>query len=343
MAEQFASDNYAGICPEALEMMVKANAGHEIAYGDDSWTAKAVDTIKKTFEKEDSEVHFVFNGTAANSLVLSSVCRPYQAVICGEYSHIETDECSAPGFFSGGTKNLIARTPDGKLTPELIEQVVKRRDDVHSAKPKAVSIAQSTETGLVYTIDEVKAISKVCKQYGLKLHMDGARFANACAALNCTAAEITWKAGVDVLCLGGSKNGMALGEAVIFFTKIENEDFDARIKQAGQLASKMRFLTAPWIGMLTNDVWLKNARHSNQCAQYFASKLRDIPEIKIILPVEANAVFASFPPALTEQLHSLHWHFYEIIESSNRFMFAWDSTTARIDEFVADIRRILAK
>ena len=254
-AQQFASDNYAGICPEAWAAMAQANHGSAPAYGDDDWTQKAADAFRTLFDSR-CEVFFVFNGTAANSLALASLCQSYHSVICAASAHVETDECGAPEFFSNGSKLLVANSEDGKLTPEAIYMIAQSRKDIHFPKPRVVTITQPTETGQVYSIDEIRAISAACRDLGLKLHMDGARFAHACAALGCDPADISWRAGVDVLCMGGTKGGMAVGEAVIFFDTDLAQDFDYRCKQAGQLASKMRFLAAPWLGILSGGAWL---------------------------------------------------------------------------------------
>ncbi len=258
LQQQFASDNYAGICPEAWQAMEAANRGHVTSYGDDPWTARAADAFRSLFETQ-CEVYFVFNGTAANSLALASLCQSYHSVICSDQSHVETDECGAPEFFSNGSKLLAAASDTGKLTPEAIHELATKRHDIHYPKPRAVTLTQSTETGRVYTLKELGAIAEECRGRGLSLHMDGARFANACASLGCSPAEMSWKSGVDVLCFGGTKNGMAIGEAVLFFNREQATDFDYRCKQAGQLASKMRFLSAPWVGMLESGAWLRNA------------------------------------------------------------------------------------
>ena len=213
--QQFASDNYSGICPEAWAAMAEANRGHERAYGDDQWTARASDYFRQLFET-DCEVFFAFNGTAANSLALAALCQSYHSVICSETAHVETDECGAPEFFSNGSKLLLAQTEVGKLTPASIRDIALKRQDIHYPKPRVVTLTQATEVGTVYRPDELKAISATCKELGLHLHMDGARFSNACAFLGCSPAELSWKAGVDVLCFGGTKNGMAVGEAILF-------------------------------------------------------------------------------------------------------------------------------
>nr|BFE93479.1 hypothetical protein GCM10020185_40150 [Pseudomonas brassicacearum subsp. brassicacearum] len=204
-SQQFASDNYSGICPEAWAAMEEANQGHQRAYGDDEWTHRAADDFRALFET-DCEVFFAFNGTAANSLALSSLCQSYHSVICSETAHVETDECGAPEFFSNGSKLLVARTENGKLTPESIREIALKRQDIHYPKPRVVTLTQATEVGSVYTPEEIRAISVTCKELGLNLHMDGARFfSNACAFLGCSPADLTWKAGVDVLCFGGTK------------------------------------------------------------------------------------------------------------------------------------------
>ena len=338
MAEQqFASDNYAGICPEAFDAMEAANAGHASAYGADSWTQAAADGFRRLFET-DCEVFFVFNGTAANSLALASLCQSYHSVICADSAHIETDECGAPEFFSNGSKLLTAATEDGKLTPDIVRAIAGKRTDIHFPKPRAVTLTQATETGRVYTPDEIAAVSAVCRGAGLRLHMDGARFANACASLDASPAVLTWKAGVDVLCFGGTKNGMAVGEAVIFFDRRLAEDFDYRCKQAGQLASKMRYLSAPWVGMLESGAWLGNARHANDCARRLAQGIADVPDVSLAAPVEANGVFLNLPPAVQEALRARGWQFYGFIGGASRFMFAWDSDPARVDALARDIR-----
>ena len=336
LLQQFASDNYAGICPEAWAAMDAANRGHASAYGDDPWTAHAADAFRTLFETE-CEVFFAFNGTAANSLALASLCQSYHGVICSESAHVETDECGAPEFFSNGSKLFVAPSPDGKLTPAAIQEIATKRQDIHYPKPRAATVTQSTETGLVYTPQEVRGLASTCKAHHLRLHMDGARFANACATLGCSPAEITWKSGVDVLCFGGTKNGMAVGEAILFFDRKLAEDFDYRCKQAGQLASKMRFLAAPWVGLIESGAWLTNAAHANACAQYFASQIASIPGIRICFEVQANAVFITAPDELLDALRQRGWKFYTFIGGAARFMFSWDSNRDRIDDLCRDL------
>jgi threonine aldolase len=339
-AQQFASDNYSGICPEAWSAMEAANRGHAPAYGEDAWTARAADAFRALFETE-CEVFFAFNGTAANALALAALCQSYHSVICAESAHVETDECGAPEFFSNGSKLLVARTEGGKLTPEAI-RALAGRSDIHFPKPRVVTVTQPTETGQVYTLDELRALSDTCRALSLSLHMDGARFANACASLGHSPADMTWRAGVDVLCFGGTKNGMHAGEAVVFFKPALAEDFGYRCKQAGQLASKMRFLAAPWVGMLEGGAWLRNAAHANACARRFAEAVADLPGVALLFPVEANAVFLALPPAVMEALRARGWRFYTFIGGGARFMFAWDADPARVDALIADLRAVTA-
>ncbi|SHO66892.1 L-threonine aldolase [Pseudoxanthobacter soli DSM 19599] len=335
-AQQFGSDNYAGICPEALAAMTRANDGSCVSYGDDEWTALAADAFRTLFES-DCEVFFVFNGTAANSLALAALCQSFHSVICASAAHVETDECGAPEFFSNGSKLLVAPPGSSKLTPDMIRTLATGRADIHFPKPRVVTITQPTETGQVYSLDEIEAIAAVCRELGLKLHMDGARFAHACATLGCSPAEMTWKAGVDVLCFGGTKNGMAVGEAVIFFDRALAADFDYRCKQAGQLASKMRFLSAPWIGLLESGAWLSNARHGNACATRLAGAIAGISGVELLFPVQANAVFIHAPEPLLDDLRRRGWRFYTFIGGGARFMFAWDADPERVEELAADI------
>ncbi len=333
----FASDNYSGICPEAWAAMAEANAGHAPGYGDDRWTAEAADLLRETFET-DCEVFFVFNGTSANSLALASLCQSYHSILCHETAHVETDECGAPEFFSNGTKVLTVPGAHGKLDPAGVDHMVRRRGDIHYPKPRVVSVTQATELGTVYTPDELKAIWARTKSHGLAVHMDGARFANAVVALGAAPKELTWQAGVDVLCLGGTKNGMAVGDAVVFFDRERAREFDYRCKQAGQLASKMRFLAAPWVGMLRGGAWLRHAAHANAMAARLGAAISGVPGVTVLHPVQANAVFAQLPPAAAAALRARGWRFYDFIGSGGaRFMCAWDTRPEDVDAFAADL------
>ena len=339
---EFESDNTAAICPEAWAALAEANAEEAAAYGDDKWTRRVSERVREIFEI-DCEVFFVFNGTAANSLALAQLCRSFHSVICHKRSHIETDECGAPEFFSGGSKLLPVPGANGKLDLARVEAVVLRRQGVHSSKPRVISIAQSTELGTVYRRDEIERIAEFAHGRSLLVHMDGARFANAVAAFDCSPRAISWEAGVDVLCFGGTKNGTAAGELVVFFKNELAREFEYRAKQAGQLASKMRFLAAPWAGLLNNGVWLENARRANERAKMLAAKLTAALGVKLAFPCEASAVFLRMPEQLVTLLHGRGWHFYKFIEPDvYRLMCSWSVTEKDIDDFTEDVKNCSA-
>ncbi|MBN2068040.1 MAG: low specificity L-threonine aldolase [Opitutales bacterium] len=336
----FASDNYAGICPEAWQAMQSANEVHVPAYGADTYTEKACNMIRELFET-DCEVFFTFNGTASNSLSLASMCRSYHSIICHDLAHIETDECGAIEFFSGGTKLLTVGGENGKVDPAQIEHMVHRRNDIHYPKPRVLSLTQATEVGTIYSVEEIRELGALTHGLGLKVHMDGARFANAIAALKCAPKDITWKAGVDVLCFGGTKNGLAVGEAIVFFNTELAREFDYRCKQAGQLASKMRFLAAPWLGMLKTGAWLKNAQTANERAALLESKLREIEAVEIAYPRQVNSVFAKMHQQLVEALFERGWRFYDFIAAGGaRLMCSWDTTEEDVLQFAADVAEL---
>jgi len=323
LKNQFASDNYAPICPEAWEAMQAVNSGSVNSYGNDPWTARACDLVREFFET-DCQVFFAFNGTAANSLALASLCQSYHSIVCHELAHIETDECGAPEFFSNGTKILLTTGNDGKVEPTQVEHLVTRRSDIHYPKPKVLSLTQATELGTVYNAEELQLLRECASEHNLRLHMDGARFANALATLEVAPAELTWKAGVDVLTFGGTKAGMAVGEAVVFFNTELAEEFAYRCKQAGQLASKMRYLSAPWIGLLKSGALLKHARHANAMAKQLADTMGNIPGVEIVHPVQGNAVFVRMPEAMLEGLKAKGWYFYTFIGTGEaRLMTSW--------------------
>jgi len=337
---QFASDNYAGICPEAMQAMIEANVDHSGAYGHDRWTSRAADLVREIFET-DCEVFFVFNGTAANSLVLASLCQSYHSILCHELAHIETDECGAPEFFSNGTKLLQVRGDAGKLNVDALEQIVTKRTDVHFPKPRVISVTQATEVGTVYRPSEIGEISELAKAYGLRLHMDGARFANAVASLDIAPSEITWKAGVEALCFGGTKNGIHVGDAVVFFNRELAYEFEYRCKQAGQLCSKMRFMSAPWVGLLQDGTWLKNAGHANAMAKLLEKSLQDVPEIRQLHPTEANSVFVEMPATLIKNLRHDGWNFYTFIGTGGcRLMCAWDTQPEDVKQLADAIKQL---
>ena len=336
----FASDNVAPICSEAWAELQEANVHYAPSYGEDSWTARVCNRVREIFET-DCDVYFVFTGTAANALSLAQLCKSFQSVICHRHSHMQTDECGACEFFTGGSKLLLVGGADGKIDINQVEALLARQSDVHSHKTGAISITQATEFGTLYTRDEIAAIADLARKHQLFLHMDGARFANAIASLNRAPKAITWEAGVDVLCFGGTKNGAAVGELLIFFDKKIAREFDYRAKQAGQLGSKMRFLAAPWLGLLTGDVWLRNAHHANGAANVLASCLRKEAGIDSVFPVEANAVFVSMDKRLASGLHARGWRCYKFIEPNvYRLMCSWSTTQEEISSFIADVLAI---
>jgi len=338
---QFASDNYAGICPEAFAAMAEANQGHEVSYGDDSWTAKAANHIRDVFET-NCEVFFVFNGTSANSLSLSSLCQSYHSILCHELAHVEVSECGAPEFFANGTKVLLLPGADGKIEPKSIERAVNKRTDIHYPKPRALSLTQATEVGTVYSLAELRALTDIARHFHLRVQMDGARFANAVVSLGVTPKELTWEAGVDVLCFGGTKNGLAVGEAVVFFNPELAREFDYRCKQGGQLASKMRFLSAPWVGLLQDGAWLRHARHANSMAKRLEAAIAHLPGVEVGYPVQTNAVFARMPEEAVQQMHQRGWRFYTGIGgwAESRLMCSWDTTPEDVDAFAADLGQV---
>jgi threonine aldolase len=326
--------------------MAEANSGHARPYGDDPWTHRASELLRDLFETQ-CEVFFVFNGTAANSLALASCCQSYHSILCHEWAHVETDECGAPEYFSNGTKILLLPGEDGRIDPEAIDRTVLKRNDIHFPKPKALSITQSTELGTVYSTEHLGVLQDRAAKFSLKIHMDGARFANAVAALNVAPAELTWKRGIDVLCFGGTKNGMGVGEAVVFFQKDLAREFEYRCKQAGQLASKMRFLSAPWVGLLQNNAWLRHAHHANTMAALLETQLLQIQAqhpsaLRLLFPRQANAVFVELPSATSEALQLKGWVFYRFIGAGGcRLMCGWDTLPSDVADFTADLRAIL--
>ena len=334
---QFASDNTAPICPEVWVALQEANTDYAAAYGEDRWTARVCDRIREIFET-DCDVYFVFTGTAANALALAQVCQSFRSIICHQNAHIQTDECGAPEFFTGGSKLLLVGGGNGKIDFGQTKALLMRQNELHSHKPGVISIAQATEFGTVYTRDEIAAVADLARSYQLFVHMDGARFANAVASLDCAPKTITWEVGIDVLCFGGTKNGTAAGELVIFFNKEVSREFEYRVKQAGQLGSKMRFLAAPWMGLLMGDVWLRNAQHANRAARELARRLQSNASVDIVFPVEANAVFARMDDQLARGLQVRGWRFYKFIEPDvYRLMCSWSTTGEQITNLVTDV------
>jgi threonine aldolase len=318
---------------------VSANAeGCVASYGDDETTIAAAEAIQAVFER-DCSVWFVFGGTAANTLGLASICRPFESVLCHAESHIEKDEAAAPEFFGGGMKLHPLPGAHGKVDLEAASRVLAQARGVHSPRPRALSITQATELGTVYSVEEIRRCCEFCGSHAFALHMDGARFANALASLGCKPADITWRAGVDVLSLGGTKNGVGFGEAVVFFNQALAAEFGWRRKQAGQLASKMRFLAAPWLGALTDGQWLRRAAHANAAARSLAAQLQALG-LELAFPCQANGVFVRLPGHYAERLESEGWHFYKFLEPDvYRFMCSWRTTSEEVDGLVEALAR----
>lgn len=336
----FASDNNAGVHPEMLRAMTDANVGHTVAYGDDPYTAEAMETFKRHFG-EGIEVFFVFNGTAANVLSLKAATQSHHAVICADTAHIHVDECGAPERFTG-CKLLAVPTAHGKLDPRTIRPFLQGFGFEHHAQPRVISITQPTELGTLYSIKEIRAISDLASEYGMVLHMDGARLANAAAALNTPLKALTADAGVDVLSFGGTKNGMMFGEAVVFFDPNLAKDFKYLRKQGMQLGSKMRFIAAQFQTLLDGNLWLENARHANRMAALLAEGIRDIPGIALTQRTETNGVFARVPaehiPALQEKSFFYTWN---EATAEVRWMTSFDTTESDVAQFAALVRQTL--
>src|SRR6185312_5438821 len=289
----FASDNNAGVHPRVLRAMEAANRGHVVAYGDDPYTTNAIKKFRDLLGA-DTSVYFVFSGTGANVLGLKAITEPYHAIICAQTAHINVDECGAPEKFTG-CKLLPITTPDGKIKVEQIKPLLHEVGFEHHVQPRVISVSQATEMGSVYTPRELQTLAKFAHDHDMLLHVDGARIANAAAGLNVKLKEITRDAGVDILSFGGAKNGMMYGEAVVFFDKSLARDFKYTRKQGTHLPSKMRFISAQFEALLSNDLWRQNAQHANQMAQRLATELGKIPRIGITQKVESNGVFAIVP------------------------------------------------
>jgi threonine aldolase len=324
-----------------MNALAAANVDHALAYGDDAWTARATERFRDLFGAP-VEVFFVWGGTGANVVALQSLVRPWSAVACSANAHIAVDECGAPERFTG-CKLLTFPTPDGKLTPTQVEAAQVGRGDEHHAQATVLSVTQSTENGTLYSVDELTAVCRAAKSYGMTVHLDGARLANAVAALDCDVRALTVDAGVDVVCFGGTKNGMMYGEAVVFCDPALAADVRFVRKQATQLPSKMRFVAAQFEAILTDDLWIDNAAHANAMAQRLAAATRDLAGVTLTREPEVNSVFARLPhdaiPRLQER--SFFWTWDEAVDEV-RWMTSFDTTEADIDEFAAVLRDVLA-
>lgn len=337
----FASDNYSGAHPEVLAAMVAANAEHAAAYGADPWTARAQELLRGHFG-EQAQSFLVWNGTGANVTILRAMCRPWHAVVCAASAHINVDESGAPEFLTG-VKLLDLPTPDGKLTPELVRSAVIRVGDEHAVQAKVISITQSTELGTLYTAEEIRALADLAHANGMYLHVDGARLANAAAALGLPLRAFTTDVGVDAVSFGGTKNGMVFGEAVVLLAPELAEGFQWIRKQSMQLASKGRFLAAQFVALLEDDLWLRSAQHANAMGARLATAVRDVPGVRLTQEHRANVVFAALDPAVTARLQQ-DWPFYVWDEATGevRWMCSWDTTEQEVDAFAAALAGAVA-
>lgn len=330
----FASDNHAGVLPEVLVAIAAANDGHAPSYGHDTLTARVEDLFREHFGAH-AQTFFVFNGTGANVVALRALCRPWEGVICAESAHLNVDEGGAPERV-GGFKLLTVPAPDGKLTPELVERRIVRIGDEHAVQPRVVSITQPTELGTLYSLDELGALAAHAHERGLLVHLDGARYANACAALGVDLGDLA--EGVDVISFGGTKAGLLAGEAVVFVRADVADGALYLRKQSMQLASKMRFIAAQFEALLSGDRWRSAAGHANAMARRLADRVRDADGVTITQEPQANAVFAILPPGAAERLQR-DWAFYTWDERTGevRWMCSWDTTEEDVDAFAAAV------
>jgi threonine aldolase len=332
----FASDNYSGAHPEVLAAVAEASVDHAPPYGADPWTAHAEELLREQLGP-DAACFLVFNGSAANVLCFRAMCRAWESVICPATAHVNVDEAGAPERIAGVKLHAVP-TADGKLTPELVEAHIGRIGDDHAVQQRVVSVSQSTELGTVYTVAELAALADCAHAHGLLLHVDGARLANAAAALDVPLRALAADAGVDALSFGGTKNGLILGEAVILLAPGLDDGFVNLRKQSLQLGSKGRFLAAQFVALLTDDLWRRNAAHANAMAARLARTLVDVPGVTITQPVQANAIFALLPPGTTPDLQR-DWHFYVWDERTGevRLMCSWDTPAEEVDAFAAAV------
>ncbi len=341
MKRSFASDNNSGVSPEIMNAILQANEGDFIAYGDDPFTKKAEQKFKEIFG-DKAEVFFVATGTGSNVLSLYSILKPFEAVITAESAHINTDECGAPEKITG-SKILTVKTPVGKISPNLLGRFLHYAHGEHSSVPKLISITESTELGTVYTPDEISQIAEFAHSNGMLLHMDGARIANAAASLNCSFKDITTLAGVDVLSFGGTKNGMMMGEAVVFLRGGLSEDVKFLRKQSTQLVSKMRYISAQFLAYFDNDLWRKNAENANKMAKLLADEAKKIKGIEIVYPVQANAVFVKLPKEKIERFRQkTFFYVWDAEKGIVRWMTSFATTEEDVYEFLDLIKSELS-
>ncbi len=336
----FSSDNVTGACPEVMDAIVTANEGIVESYGNDKWSLNLQKKLSEIFET-DVVVFPVVSGTAANALALSVLSPAFGKIFCNKLSHINTDECGAPEFFSGGAKLVSMSSDDGKINAKDLSQNIRGTGIVHLAQPAAVSITQACETGTVYQLEEIKSIAETAHEHGLKVHMDGARFANAIVSLDVSPAEMTWKSGIDVLSFGGTKNGCLTAEAVVFFKPELVGNFPYLHKRSGQLLSKMRFVSAQLEAYISNDVWLRNARNANNMAKLLSEGLAKFTDIKLTYTTQSNEVFVHLPSSTINLLNAKGYNVSEdeLDGKSVRFVTAWNTVSDDIDKLISTISK----
>ena len=339
----FASDNNSGVHPDIMKAMENSNNGHVLAYGEDPYTKAAIEMFRDYFGKE-ADVYFLFTGTAANVLSLDAVTNSYNTVICSDISHMNNHECGSPEKYTG-CRVVAVPSVNGKIFPYDISKCLKGLEDEHYSQVKVISITQPTELGTVYTVDEIREISKFAGKNNLFLVMDGARLANAAAFLGCEFLDFTKNAGVDILSFGGTKNGMMFGEAVVFFNKKHSRYFKYIRKQGMQLGAKMRYIASSFIAYLSNKLWLNNAKNANSMAEYLKSQMHNIPEIKLSVPVETNALFPVIPFKHVQEIQKKYffyiWEEFPDIKSVQvRWMTSFNTTKKDVDDFVSFIKKI---
>ncbi|MDQ1051490.1 low specificity L-threonine aldolase [Streptomyces sp. V4I2] len=338
----FTSDNTAGASPEIVQAVTAAAAGQDLPYGADRFTASARARFAEIFER-DVDVLPVSTGSAANALSLAALTPPWGSVLCHRDSHINTDECGAPEFSTGGAKLVSLSGDDARIDPAQLHAAATRKvGDVHSVQPSVLSITQATETGALYTPDEIRDLARIAKDSGLRVHMDGARFANAVAALGCTPAELTWQAGIDVLSFGATKNGAMTADAIVVFDRALTPELSFRAKRAGQLTSKMRFQSAQLDAYLTDGLWLRNAVHANTMAERLGTGLKAIPGTDLLHAVEANILFCRLPQTVIDQLLAEGFTFYHDRWEPGvcRFVTSFSTTEHDVDTLLEAVRRL---
>lgn len=342
MKRGFGSDNHSGISPEVLTAIAEANVGHALAYGDDEYCEKAEAMFREQFGNQ-AVVSFVFNGTGANTIAIDAMVRSHEAVVCAETAHVNVDECGAPQRIVG-CRLLTIDTPDGKLTPELVKTRLHGFGFEHHSQPKAITITNPTELGTLYTVEEIRALADLAHSNNMYLHIDGARLANAAVALNRSFKEMTTDANVDIVSFGGTKNGLMLGESVLFLNPELAKDYKYRRKQGLQLCSKMRFIAAQFDAYLKDELWRRNAIHSNAMAKILYDKVKDIDGVTVMYPVQVNSVFVKLPRHIWTELQK-EYFFYDWDYDNDvvRWVCSFDTTEEDIDDFVKVLRRLMEK